>query len=342
MGRSQGSWDKPLYSDDERRRRDASPWTVVQGVLAPVQFLVFLVSLGLVLRYLATGEGLEAATVSVVAKTLVLYAIMVTGSIWEQEVFGRYLFAPAFYWEDVFSMLVLALHTAYLAALVIGALTPPGRCAGARRLRHLRRQRRPVPAQAARRAARARPCARLRAAWSRRDDGARRPAAPGRLRTSRRPARARPARGVLRPHRHHLAAPQDPGRLLPRGRLAHLRAPDPAAAQRLSERYAPGVRILNYSGSGIETTFTEGEDACLAAMVPCLPQAPSDAGPSLLVVGALADVVEDQFLRIFSALGIDNVAFLPPRTRGRSAGDRNRDTLPAGSAVSRRYRASPR
>ena len=114
----------PLYTAEERRRRDASPWTLVQGVLAPLQFLVFLVSLGLVLRYLATGEGLAAATASVVVKTLALYAIMVTGSIWEKDVFGRYLFAPAFYWEDVLSMAVLALHTAYLAALATGWLDP--------------------------------------------------------------------------------------------------------------------------------------------------------------------------------------------------------------------------
>jgi len=113
---------KPLYTTEERRRRDASPWTLVQGVLAPVQFLVFLVSLGLVLRYLATAEGHDAAAASVVVKTLTLYAIMITGSIWEKVVFGRYLFAPAFYWEDVFSMLVLALHTAYLVALSTGAL----------------------------------------------------------------------------------------------------------------------------------------------------------------------------------------------------------------------------
>jgi 3-vinyl bacteriochlorophyllide hydratase len=92
----------------------------VQGVLAPVQFLVFLVSLGLVLRYLATGEGLGTATASVVIKTLVLYTIMITGCVWEREVFGKYLFAPAFYWEDMFSMLVLALHTAYLAAVFAG------------------------------------------------------------------------------------------------------------------------------------------------------------------------------------------------------------------------------
>jgi len=110
----------PLYTPEERLRRDTSPWTLVQGVLAPVQFVVFLVSLGLVLNYLATGDGLATATASVVVKTLVLYTIMITGCIWEKEVFGKYLFAPAFYWEDMFSMLVLALHTAYVAAVLTG------------------------------------------------------------------------------------------------------------------------------------------------------------------------------------------------------------------------------
>lgn len=113
---------RPLYTADERRRRDASVWTTVQGVLAPVQFLVFLISLTLVLRYLGSGHGLMMATGSVVAKTLVLYTIMVTGAIWERDVFGRYLFAPAFFWEDVVSMLVLSLHTAYLVAVFSGAV----------------------------------------------------------------------------------------------------------------------------------------------------------------------------------------------------------------------------
>ena len=111
-----------LYTAAERARRDASVWTLVQGVLAPVQFLVFLVSLGLVARYLISGEGLFLATASIVVKTITLYAIMVTGCIWEKAVFGRYLFAPAFYWEDMFSMLVLALHSAYLVALSSGML----------------------------------------------------------------------------------------------------------------------------------------------------------------------------------------------------------------------------
>ena len=124
-GRGAGQARRPaLYTPEERRRRDASPWTLVQGVLAPFQFAVFLLSLALVLRCLATGEGFGIATVSVVAKTLVLYTIMVTGSIWEKEVFGRWLFAPAFFWEDVVSGVVIAVHTLYLAGLAGGFLGP--------------------------------------------------------------------------------------------------------------------------------------------------------------------------------------------------------------------------
>ena len=112
----------PLYSPAERIRRDASKWTFVQGVLAPIQFLVFLISVGLVVRYLLSSEGFAVATGSVIVKTLLLYTIMITGCIWEKEVYGVYLFAPAFYWEDVFSMLVLALHTAYLFVLATDAI----------------------------------------------------------------------------------------------------------------------------------------------------------------------------------------------------------------------------
>jgi light-independent protochlorophyllide reductase subunit N len=85
------------------------------------------------------------------------------------------------------------------------------------------------------------------------------------------------------------------------------------AASRLSATFSPQVRVLNYSGSGIETTFTQGEDACLASLVPSLPQAAVDAPASLLVVGALADVVEDQFTRLFTQLGMGPVRFFPPR-----------------------------
>ncbi|QAZ38561.1 ferredoxin:protochlorophyllide reductase (ATP-dependent) subunit N [Methylibium sp. Pch-M] len=85
------------------------------------------------------------------------------------------------------------------------------------------------------------------------------------------------------------------------------------AASRLSKIFSPSVRVLNYSGSGIETTFTQGEDACLAALVPRLPSPAADAPASLLVVGALADVVEDQFTRLFADMGLGPVRFLPPR-----------------------------
>lgn len=125
-GRPPATQAKPLYTAEQRARRDRSAWTLVQGVLAPLQFAVFLVSLVLVLRFLLTGAGEEAAVVSVVVKTVVLYTIMITGAIWEKVVFGRYLFADAFFWEDVFSMLVLALHTAYLAALFLELLGPRG------------------------------------------------------------------------------------------------------------------------------------------------------------------------------------------------------------------------
>ena len=115
---------KSLYTPAERARRDASVWTLVQGVLAPIQFVIFLGSVALVARFLATGDGFALATASVLLKTIALYAIMITGSIWEREVFGRYLFAPAFFWEDVVSIVVLVLHAAYLVVFVSGLAGP--------------------------------------------------------------------------------------------------------------------------------------------------------------------------------------------------------------------------
>ena len=114
----------PLYTPEQRVRRDQTIWTPVQGILAPLQFLAFAVSLVLVLRYLSTGAGYDAATLSVIVKTGFLFVIMVTGAIWEKVVFGQYLLAPAFFWEDVFSFVVIALHTAYLVALFTDALSP--------------------------------------------------------------------------------------------------------------------------------------------------------------------------------------------------------------------------
>jgi len=155
---------RTLYTAEERARRDASPWTLVQAILAPLQFLAFAVSLVLVLRYMATGEGYLAATASILVKTALLFAIMLTGAIWEKQVFGRYLFAPAFFWEDVFSLGVVALHAAYLWALLTGALPPSGQMAvallayaayainAAQFLLKLRAARREAPPRPARRA----------------------------------------------------------------------------------------------------------------------------------------------------------------------------------------------
>jgi 3-vinyl bacteriochlorophyllide hydratase len=113
-----------LYTAQERLRRDASRWTRIQGILAIAQALVFLISLSLVVHYLATSNGYGAATLSILVKTGFLYAIMITGSLWEHDVFGQYLFAPAFFWEDVVSMGVIALHSLYLAGLLFGFLSP--------------------------------------------------------------------------------------------------------------------------------------------------------------------------------------------------------------------------
>ena len=108
-----------LYTADEKKRRDETIWTLVQGVLAPLQFFVFLVSTYLVIRYLNTGEGYQIATISIIFKTSILMLIMVTGAIWEKVVFGQYLLAPAFFWEDIVSFFVIFLHIAYVLALWI-------------------------------------------------------------------------------------------------------------------------------------------------------------------------------------------------------------------------------
>lgn len=104
-----------MYTPEQRFRRDRSRWTLVQGLLAPLQFLVFGISLFLVLRYFNTGAGADWATGSILLKTAILYTIMITGCLWERDVFGCYLFAPAFFWEDAVSMVVIALHTLYVA-----------------------------------------------------------------------------------------------------------------------------------------------------------------------------------------------------------------------------------
>jgi 3-vinyl bacteriochlorophyllide hydratase len=115
-----GESSRPLYTPEERQRRDTTKWTLVQGILAPVQFLVFGISLYLVIDYLQTGRNHDLAAWSVVVKTAFLYTIMITGAIWEKVVFGQYLFHESFFWEDVFSMLVIVLHTLYIFGLFTG------------------------------------------------------------------------------------------------------------------------------------------------------------------------------------------------------------------------------
>ena len=115
---------KLLYTPEQRIKRDNSVWTIVQGVLAPLQFLVFLVSITLVIRFLTTGKDYEIANYSILLKTFVLLLIMVTGCIWEKVVFDKYLFAESFFWEDVFSMLVIFLHLSYVYCLFTQTLSP--------------------------------------------------------------------------------------------------------------------------------------------------------------------------------------------------------------------------
>jgi 3-vinyl bacteriochlorophyllide hydratase len=112
-----------LYTPEQRVLRDQTIWTPIQGFLAIFQFFVFLVSSVLVLRCLWTGEGADWAKWSIILKTLTLYTIMITGSLWEKVVFGKYLFAKAFFWEDLVSMGVIALHTLYIISLFYSFLT---------------------------------------------------------------------------------------------------------------------------------------------------------------------------------------------------------------------------
>ena len=113
-----------LYTPSQRIIRDRTVWTKVQAILAPLQFIVCIISLALVLRYLLTDEGYYIATVSVVVKSFLLFLIMVTGAIWEKVVFGQFLFAEAFFWEDVVSFFVIFFHGLYLYVLLSGDFSP--------------------------------------------------------------------------------------------------------------------------------------------------------------------------------------------------------------------------
>ena len=113
-----------LYTPSQRIIRDRTVWTKVQAILAPLQFIVCIISLALVVRYLITGEGYYIASVSIVVKSFLLFLIMVTGAIWEKVVFGQFLFAEAFFWEDVVSFFVIFFHSLYLYVLLSGDFLP--------------------------------------------------------------------------------------------------------------------------------------------------------------------------------------------------------------------------
>jgi 3-vinyl bacteriochlorophyllide hydratase len=110
-----------MYTPEQLARREASPWTRVQITLAPIQFLVFVVSFGLVLRYLWSGEGYEAATASVWLKIGLIWALTITGMLWEHDVYGHYFMAREFFWEDLGNLVAILTHNAYFAAQWLGA-----------------------------------------------------------------------------------------------------------------------------------------------------------------------------------------------------------------------------
>jgi 3-vinyl bacteriochlorophyllide hydratase len=113
-------WAMAIYTAEQLARRDASIWTKVQGVLAPIQFLAFLASFGLVLRYLTTGEGYEITNLSVLIKIALLWAITITGMIWEKEIFGHYFLAREFFWEDIGNAVAMLTHNIYFLAVALG------------------------------------------------------------------------------------------------------------------------------------------------------------------------------------------------------------------------------
>lgn len=104
------------YTPAQLERRDKSKWTLVQAILAPIQFLAFIISFALVVRYLLTGEGYEITTISVLIKISLLWLITVTGMIWEKEIFGQWFLAPQFFWEDVGNAVAMILHNVYFLA----------------------------------------------------------------------------------------------------------------------------------------------------------------------------------------------------------------------------------
>lgn len=109
-----------MYTPEQIARRDASPWTRVQFIIAPIQILAFLVSFALVVRYLMTGEGHLAATISVWVKIALIWLITITGMLWEKDVFGHYFMAREFFWEDLGNLVAIMTHNAYFVVQWLG------------------------------------------------------------------------------------------------------------------------------------------------------------------------------------------------------------------------------
>jgi 3-vinyl bacteriochlorophyllide hydratase len=110
-----------MYTPDQLRRREASKWTRVQIILAPIQFLVFLVSFSLVVRYLITGQGHTIATITIWIKIALIWALTITGMLWEHDMFDHYFMAKEFFWEDVGNLIAIITHNLYFVALWMGA-----------------------------------------------------------------------------------------------------------------------------------------------------------------------------------------------------------------------------
>lgn len=110
-----------MYTPDQLRRREASRWTQVQIVLAPIQFLAFIISFALVIRYLVTGEGYWVATVSVWVKIFLIWALTITGMLWEYDMYDHYFMAKEFFWEDLGNLIAIITHNLYFVAVWMGA-----------------------------------------------------------------------------------------------------------------------------------------------------------------------------------------------------------------------------
>ncbi len=110
-----------MYTEDQLRRREASRWTKVQIILAPIQFVAFIISFGLVIRYLITGEGYWVATISVWIKITLIWALTITGMLWEHDMFDHYFLAKEFFWEDIGNLIAIITHNLYFVAQWMGA-----------------------------------------------------------------------------------------------------------------------------------------------------------------------------------------------------------------------------